>query len=395
MKKKNHRPEYAYSEIQSLRKEVKDAYSYFNNGLAFRDNEYKNGPCHDTLIGLLKTHCNLFARNDCSEILSNGTLHTFFNIKLNNGEQRIIVKFETRTIEVLKYFVKIFKDVSSKQNSSIVNTANDEERTKAIQELQNDYENDKIFDGIKKSATALIKYGPSIEILTHVFRFNMRNKNWPKVRDEISRLDLTKLGEEIVALCKISLCECELREAHERYQNDKNVFSDKIENALFYLNQTPLKFCNSENYFYWFGRLSLDRWWASKRIGFLIDALSNLDEAIKINDRWWLQCYRCLVLKILKRKEFRSEAFKFKNMIFDVWKEKNKQPSVKTHSVFALVLLDDPTELKTFLKEMSGYASSTDFHMTIYNLTEMAYHDDKEKLKRYLNMLSNWISSLP
>jgi len=264
-------------------------------------------------------------------------------------------------------------------------------------ELQVLYEDDRFVEGIEKAEEAFEKYGANIKILKHVLRFNMRNKNWQNITEIINGLNHDELSDAQKGLCGFMQFESGLREGYECRHNDVE-FGKAVKELRKYLNHLPKSEKRTDQFFYLEGRWFLELWWANRLTNGasnLAQALSSFNKALQIKDTWWTQCYKCIVLKLQKNKDFEIEAKLFKERIFAFQQKKNLQPSVKIHCLMALIMLDEKEALKKYLKEFNQKISPTDFEDSLVHKIEIIYSSEKEKRAYYENMVRKWSGTLP
>ncbi|MDR3596504.1 hypothetical protein [Clostridium sp.] len=264
-------------------------------------------------------------------------------------------------------------------------------------ELQTLYENDDFREGLNKAEVYYDKYGAQPKILKHVLRYNMRDKNWVRITEIIEGLDDTELDDEQKAICRFVLFESSLRETHE-YRNDRTKFSLAVKNIRQHLNHVPASQKNSSHYYYLLGRWHLDMWWANRdtnNLANLTQALSAFNLSININDTWWSQCYKCIVLKRLHGNNIEEEIEKFRKRIFGYQQEKPNQPSVIIFCITSLILSDNKSELLVFLQNFNKNISPTDFEDSLIHKIEIIYYNNKIKLFEYKKIISRWIELLP
>lgn len=264
-----------------------------------------------------------------------------------------------------------------------------------VQELQVMYETGQINKGIERSDMLVGECGTHPKILKRILRFHMRVRNWGMVRAIIKELQLNSLPDDLVTVCQLALYECEMRESYLLYKEDKTELRKKLQNSRKYLNEVPKSCQNHEEYLYKLGRWYLQLWWITKEFSTLSHAVLCFERAIKLHYRWWIHCYKCIVLKLMKNSEFETETVKYKKAIFEMLEIRPKQPSVRIHCISAFVLQDDLQGLESFLKEISDPTAPTDFQATAFYHVELIYHDDKERQAKYRSVLENWMAALP
>ncbi len=265
------------------------------------------------------------------------------------------------------------------------------------EELQIHYENDELHEGLSKAEGYFEKLGPHPNLLKHVLRFNIRDKNWSRVTEIIDELDDSEVTDEHRALCSFALFECSLRESYE-FRSNATKFEAKIKNIRQHLNHVPLSQKTSSRYHYLLGRWHLEMWWTNRNTynpANLTQALSSFNLSLNIKDTWWTQCFKCIVLKLLNRKEFLIEVEMFKDRIFKFQQKRPKQPSVNIYCITALILSDNRTNLETYLKNFNHEISPTDFEDSLIHKIEMIYYKEKFKQTSYKEIISKWIESLP
>lgn len=268
---------------------------------------------------------------------------------------------------------------------------------KTIAELQSLYITDEIEKGLELADKAYLKFGEHPKIIKHFFRFNMRVKNWEKIRTSIETLEINNLSEEIITLCNLTLLECEVREGMSVYKKDRTEFSKKILNSKKFLDNIPESFHNYGEYLYWLGRWYLELWYSSQGLDItnLKHALHCFDKAILQRYKWWYHCYKCIVLKLLKSDLYANEVNLFVKTIEQVRLLEPLRPSLRTYSISAYLLKDDLNMINQLLEEFNIPSSVTDFQATIINHLEYIFYYDKNKQRKYRAILESWIANLP
>lgn len=404
MAKTNHRIFYQETEINTLRNNVKSAYKEYtkNNknlsGIIFDDTSYKLSAHYNKLVELLEIHCSSFKRGE-TQILSNTTLHKFFTAPSTQKNNQTGFNFEKRTIEILTNFSSTFQTSQAQTISSSNNTNNysEQEILDEARALQNHYEQDEIDIGVSKANDAYEKYGSHPQILKHVFRFNMRKKEWELIRGIVEKVLKENPSDIVTTQCYLTLFECELREANSLHKSNRTEQSKKILYGKNLLNKVPKSQHEYEQYLYWNGKWYLELWHSSNGddITHLKQAQSCFEKAISKKYTWWYHCYKCIILKLLNNKTFKKEVKKFTDYIIE---EKNRQPNrpaVRTYRITSFVLNDDMRGLKAFLGEHNVPSSATDFQFTIFHHVELIFYTDPKKQAAYKKVLENWISHLP
>src|ERR1700753_2938224 len=118
--------------------------------------------------------------------------------------------------------------------------------------------------------------------------------------------------------------ECKLREAFEFRLNNAN-YAAAIKVSRTYLNQVPSEHQESALFYYYLGRWYLELWWAYRKansISNLRNALLNFNNSIDIEDRWWTQCYRCIVIRLLGDQNSPKIIADFRTAIVEFQKRK-------------------------------------------------------------------------
>lgn len=190
MRKKNHRRQYPYNEIISLREKVAEVYCHMTDE-QFEKESYKLSHSYSTLAELL-------INNQCGS-LSNSTLYKFFNAEEENIKGQSTLSFEERTINALCGFVNKFQNASSekppilaeeiKSNSTLV------WRNKAEPEIKMFANRIYIELTTRKAAIPIDENHDSIEEI-----YNSWYKLFCTIRDEMKNLPAIEKGNPAVEL---------------------------------------------------------------------------------------------------------------------------------------------------------------------------------------------------
>ncbi|MBS1776154.1 MAG: hypothetical protein JSS64_07720 [Bacteroidetes bacterium] len=255
------------------------------------------------------------------------------------------------------------------------------------------YKTDEIDQGLLIAEEFLKDNEPTVKILKYFFRFEMRLSNFASIRSRIEQYykyeQSGDLKDKYKALFRATIFDCELREAYELIP-DNRAFYAKICEAQYLLEEIPNRLTNSE-YHYLLGRFFMEKWWAnqSNYRTILLQSLSQLKKANQ--DNWWVECYKCIVLKLLgRKKEFLSLAAQHKQHILHEQSNEPLMASLKIHSATAFIMLDEPEELKKFLKKTTKPKSSTDFNSSLQHHIDLIYYSNKGKKKIYETLIKNW-----
>lgn len=255
------------------------------------------------------------------------------------------------------------------------------------------YKTDEIDQGLLIAEEFLKENEPTVKILKYFFRFEMRLSNFASIRSRIEQYykyeQSGDLKDKYKALFRATLFDCELREAYELIPDNK-AFYNKICEAQYLLEEIPNRLTNSE-YHYLLGRFFMEKWWAnqSRYQTYLLQSLKHLKKANEEN--WWVECYKCIVLKLLgRKKEFLSLAATHKQHILQEQEKEPLMASLKIHSATAFIMLDEPQELNIFLKKTTKPKSSTDFNSSLRHHIDLIYYTNKEKNKFYETLIKKW-----
>jgi len=296
-----------------------------------------------------------------------------------------------------KELVPRTKKVLAKRTPSLEMNVEEINYTSKAEELQLLYINDEFRDGLKLAESYFIKYGSHPKILKHVLRFNLRDKNWPRIKEIINGLDDSELIDEQRKLCMFALFESGLREAYE-FRSHSSKFKNAIQNLRQHLNHVPISQRDNSQYFYLLGRWHLERWWiyrTDSNPSNLAQALSSFTHAQNINDTWWTQCFKCIVLKLLNRQEFKTEVKMFQQRILKIQENNQRQPSVKLYCIAAIILADEKIQLDNYLRIFNQEISPTDFEDSLIHKIEIIYYNNNLKQIEYKKIIVDWLQSLP
>ena len=298
-------------------------------------------------------------------------------------------------VELLPRTKKILNpaDQPVEQNSVIENKSLDFINTR----LQQLYETDYIDQGVEEVNEAYKIHGVSFKLMRHLFRFNLRAKNWEKIRTATDGLNFKELSDELVTLCKFALFECELRESYALFKKDKLELVKRIQRAKRFLNDIPASQHDYEEYYYWNGRWFLETWYVGENsdITILRYALACMEKAMNKKSKWYYQCYRCIILKLLKNENSEAEIDHYFQTMKKGRFEKPDRPSVRTYSITSFVLKNDAIGLNQYLQEINKPSSPSDFQSTIFQHIDLVCYFEKAKNKKYKKILEKWIANLP
>ncbi|HZZ74666.1 MAG TPA: hypothetical protein VFE04_02025 [Puia sp.] len=263
--------------------------------------------------------------------------------------------------------------------------------------LQQLYKTDYIDIGVKEANRAYEIHGPDYKLLRHLFRFNLRDKNWEKVRATVAALDMETLSDQLVTLCQLALFECELRESYVLYRKDKAELVARIRKAKQFLNAVPLSQQDYEEYYYWSGRWFLETWYVggNNDMAILKSALSCMEKTIAKKDKWFYLCYQCIILKLLKHDGRKTEIDRFFQIMKKQRDESPDQPSIRTYSITSFLLKKDTASLKSYLRKINKPTSPSDFQSTIFQHIDLVFYFSKVKNRKYKKMLRKWVANLP
>jgi hypothetical protein len=262
------------------------------------------------------------------------------------------------------------------------------EKVKSISKILKDYnDKDDIENGLVKALEYYTTCGPEMPILRWLFRFKMRKGSFGDVKKIINEQLLPKIHTDIrlEQFIKIFQAECEFRYGL-LFRLQGNVFLNSIDKSIEFLVSAPLP---DINYHYWYGRCLLEQWYFSKHNPFLKESLSHFDQ---INEnKWWVDCYHCIVLKLLKDPTFETRAENHKKMVEAERKDKSSA-ALKIHEATAIIILDQENELDNFIKAVKR-PSPTDFESGLYHHIELLYAkpEDKEKHYKYTLKINEWL----
>jgi hypothetical protein len=402
MAKKNYRIFYHETEVNNLREKVKCAYTESTktitkpSGEIFDDGGYKLSHQYKELIRLLENFCPSYKRNH-GDILSDSTLHKFFTSTPITRNSIIGFNFEQRTIEILNSFASACKSPQTITITQANHKYNEDIVLDEVKMLQNYYEQDEIDVGVAKANEAYDRYGSHPQILKHVFRFNMRKKEWERIRGIVDKVLKENPSDMIQTQCYLSLFECELREANSIFKSDRKERSKKILYGRTILNKVPISQHKYEQYLYWHGKWCLELWHCSNGddLYYLKQAQLCFEKALAKKYTFWYHCYKCITLKLLNNKTFSEEVKKFTEFIIKEKLRQPNRPAVRTYRITSFVLNDDMKGLKIFLKEHNIPSSPTDFQFTIFNHVELIFYTDNAKHIAYKSVLEDWIANLP
>lgn len=402
MAETNHRIFYLETEVNELREKVKCAYTEYTKtntkplGEIFNNKAYKLSHQYKELIRLLEHFCSSYKRVE-ADILSSSTLHKFFKAKPIKIDEVYGYNFEQRTYEILSNFTFVYQSAQNLTATQANQNHNEHEVLEVAKNLQNNYEQDDIDIGVVKANEAYEKYGSHPQILKHVFRFNMRKKEWERIRGIAENVLKDNTSDMIQTQCYLTLFECELREANSIFKSDRIERSKKILYGKTFLNKVPRSQHEYEQYLYWQGKWCLELWHCSNGDDpyYLKQAQLCFEKALAKKYTFWYHCYKCITLKLLKNKTFSEEVKKFTEYIIKEKKRQPNRPAVRTYRITSFVLNDDIKGLKNFLKVHNIPSSPTDFQFTIFNHLELIFYTDKAKQKTYKLVLEDWIANLP
>lgn len=383
MRKRNHRLPVSLNEIKALRVRVSAAYKNHTGNEFLKG--YKEG-FHITKLA------SIIEDSECGKI-SCPTLYKFFDHEKDHLITEI--NFSESTINILKCFADKFPSIA--ENKVSFESADQNAIFEISKQLQHLYEQDQILEGVEKANLAYDTYKTHPKILRHVFRFNMRVKNWPKINAVIEELSKKELSDKVVALCNLALFESELRKAYSNYRFDRSEQSTKIIEAKRYLEKIPQSQHNNKEYWYWLGRWYLELWLSTEGTD-IVDlklSLSCFEKSLQLKYSWFCHCYKCIILMLLGNKTTKEEIKKFTEIIIEEKKRQPKRPAVRTYMITALILNDDISGLKNFLLEQNLPVSVTDFQSTIFHHIELIFFRNKKKQITYKNILERWIANLP
>lgn len=332
--------------------------------------------------------------NSCKAIISDHNVPTVTVIALCQGG---IIRYNKIQVEWRAFFhrkKKILMDRKPIKRKKVYSDAN---LKKQINELKKLYENGEISDGRKKSEQYFYQSKINPILLKHVIRFNLRDRNWLRVKSIIKGVIEKRINDEIRAMCHLYYIECLLREANKDKLN-RNNFEKVIISISEELSCVPKSQTNTPQFHYIKGRYFLEVWWSNrnpKKSEYLEMALNEFETSLKFSNWWWVQCYKCIVLKLLKKSEFENHAKAFKRQMLKKFKEKPNQPSVRTYVITALLLSEDTNTIVKFLKSFTQKMASTDFEDSLLHKIEMIYHHNKRKQTSYKRIVTNWIKNIP
>lgn len=412
MAAKNHRISFLFNNVCELRSNVKCTYTELtkgkNNptGIIFDEKKYKDGFHITTLINLLENKCPSFLRKGYQHIISPGTLKKFFNeIPIIEGAEQVI-PFDSRTIEILNHFVNSVALPQTSEEIQTIPKVSDEKNNDEIlsfgQRLRFLYNTDEIPIGVEEANSGYDRFKfslcPYSSIIRDVLRFNMRVDDWGRVREMAKELIGEKCTDEVLILCYLSLFECELREALSELQHNRVESIRRIRKAKnTYFDKTPISQHNNKDYWFWLGRWYFDIWYANRGVeaGDLRLSLTNFNKSLRSEYTWFVHCYKCIVLKLLDREDFKVEREIYKDKII---KEKINQPkkqSVRIFRIASFLLNDDMPGLKSFLPEDNLPSSASDFQSAITHFAELIFFNENKKQTEYKAVLQKWVNNLP
>ncbi|MFP5041620.1 hypothetical protein [Parasediminibacterium sp. JCM 36343] len=231
-------------------------------------------------------------------------------------------------------------------------------------------------------------------ILNRIFKFNMRNKRYEKVRKIIDEISKKELSDKVITCCKLALCECEIRQAYSAYQLHPKAQIEKILLAKEILEAVPETQHMYPDYLYWNGRCDLDFWYATNGTdpADLRLSLHWFDKALVECYTWWSHFYKCIILKLQKKHIILQNELKI--FTIEIIKESEKFPkksSLRTFRIALYLFNNDPIGLEKFLEESKNSIVTSNSESTIYYHNKLIFYNERENRDMYRKILEKWI----
>lgn len=272
-----------------------------------------------------------------------------------------------------------------------------DEITAELEKIRNLYKKDKIPSALSVAEGVEEQHGPHLKIVDYIIRCKMRTSNFIGIRIDIQNWSDYEFYDEYKSLFKAKIFECELREAYI-LDTDSTSFCTKLSKAKEILEQIPKKQKNVD-YHYLSGRYFLDIWWKNRNSDktYLLQSINHFNETESISSvqimPWWVECYKCIALKLLGRKEeFNKAAYEHKLRVEKLQKKLPDQASLKIHLVTAFILLDNHNNLSDFIKsrEIKRPESSSNFNSSLHHHIDLIFCEESEKITLYKQIVESW-----
>lgn len=283
-----------------------------------------------------------------------------------------------------------------------------------------------IEQGLREAREARSAVGPHPVILKHLFRFELRDYGYKRIRDAVeSAKEELQTAKEIglpedlkkwrAVMFELVLFESDFSEIRYRISNqDSGTKLNKIweskERHLDNIREEMIRKADdgsyyrwAVDYFGWLGRYFLDIWWLGNHDNALLyTAEQHLRKAVKISmspavnyNAWWLQCYLCIVLKLLKNADFPDHVALFVKTMNKLTTDPKRmnQASVKIFNATALALTGNAKRLKAYLENTRN--TTSDFSSTIRYHLDLIYSLKSPEEQRIENpvrtMVDSWL----